>query len=229
MKRLWNRLTVVAALIRSGRLSLVAAKLRRALWSEQRFIVFCRDLRREADTPLTAVKFELRPMQPGDDVLLAGEPVSAEDAEVRALRRSWIEGGLPGGYVAVLEDGSPCYMQWLLRAADNDSIHAFFGNSLPQLDADTALLEGAYTQPCYRRVPIMPAAMARVAALGRNAGANRAMVFVAEENASMIKATEWAGFVPEQIQTERRRMFRSFVTYSALPRHTKPRAEPATV
>lgn len=228
MKRLRNRLTVVASLVRGGQLALVAAKLRRALWSERRFIGFRLDLRTAAATPASPVKFDLRPMEPGDVGLLAGKPVSAEDAETRALMRSWIEGGLPGGYVAVLADGSPCYMQWLLRAADNDSIRAFFGNSLPQLHDGTVLLEGAYTPPRYRRMPIMPAAMARIAALDREAGATRAIVFVSEDNASMIKATEWAGFVPEQIQTERRRMFRSFVTYSALPRRTKVSAQPVT-
>lgn len=211
-----SRLRMGMLLVRGGQWSEFRDRLRTAIWSERRFIGLERDLAKQIDAPRSPVKFAIRPARPEDfDTLLAPSEVPAI-VELQAQMREWIEAGLPGAHVAAIEGDTPCFVQWLLTAKDNDKIAEVFGPGLPRLDPDTVLLEGAYTPPRYRRLPIMPAAMAAIAALGRAAGARRAIVFVGEDNASMIRAAQLAGFSPHEVQTVRRRLLRRSVTYSHL-------------
>jgi hypothetical protein len=163
------------------------------------------------------VPFEIRPLEPMDVPALLGQTVPAHDAPKQALRRYWIENGLQGCHVAVVKDGPICFMQWLFSARDNDQIRHFFGDELPQLAADTVMVEGAYTPPAYRRLPIMPAAMERLAMRGREIGARWAVVYISDGNPAMIKAAQWAGFAPFEEKWFRRRFFRTIVSFEPLP------------
>lgn len=216
--RIVSSLKTAMDLLRRGQMAEFRARFGEAVWSERRFVGLQRDLTAKIEAPRSPVAFAIRPFRIEDlDALMTPTEVE-EVAEIQAQRRRWIEGGLPGCHVATVGEDAPCFMQWLLTAADNARIREFFGDELPTLDADTVLMEGAYTPPRYRRLPIMPAAMARIAELGRSAGARRAIVFVREDNASMIKAARLAGFVPHAVQVLRRRFVRRTVTYSDLAR-----------
>jgi hypothetical protein len=217
MKRLAARARRVIKMIGDGHTRFMLDRLRRAIWSQERFLILRKNLTEAQRAHPSAVQFSIRPFEASDLSILEGEPFSAEDADAREQRRHWIEGGLPGCYVAVLKNGEPCYMQWLLRHSDNQTIRALFGNTLPQIDSATVLLEGAYTSPRYRRLPIMPAAMAHIASLGREFGARQAIVSIAEGNTSMIKSAQWAGFKAASVTIEQRRLFRRLEKYTALP------------
>lgn len=212
MSRMASRMRAAATLLRKGRYADVASGLGRVVWSEKRFIGLCRDLSKPRPLLPSPMKFEVRPFQESDLPGLLGDPTSGQDIGERALRRSWLDRGLRGCYVAAVNAGPVCFMQWLLTAASNDKVSEIFGDSLPQLDPETVLLEGAYTPPAYRRIPIMPAAMDRIANVSRELGARRAIVYIGEDNASMIKAAQWAGFVPHEERRDLRRFFLSAVT-----------------
>jgi hypothetical protein len=216
MSRVASRMRTAATLLREGRYADVVSGLGRVVWSEKRFIGLCRDLSKPRPPLPSPVKFEVRPLRESDVPDLLGDPANGQDIGERVLRRSWLDRGLQGCYVAATNGGPVCFMQWLLTAASKKKISEIFGDSLPQLDAETVLLEGAYTPPAYRRIPIMPAAMDRIADVGRALGARRAIVYIGEDNASMIKAAQWAGFVPHEERRDRRRFFLSAVTYSPL-------------
>jgi hypothetical protein len=79
------------------------------------------------------------------------------------------------------------------------------------------MLEGAYTPQRFRRLPVMPAAMARIAEEGRRQSARWALVSVDAANASMIRAARHAGFAPWQLVRYRRRLFRLYISRSVLP------------
>lgn len=215
MKRLVANLRLAATMMRDGQSRYVAERLTNAMWSERRFIVMRRDLIESVEQRPTPVAFSIRPFEPDDIRILDGKPFSSADAHARSLRRRWIAEGLPGCHVATVK-GEPCYMQWILPFSEQAAINAFFGNTMPAIDEHTVLMEGAYMAPRYRRLPIMPAAMARISDLGRGHGARFAIVAVSEDNSAMIKATEWAGFVPERVETEQRRLFRRLSHYAPL-------------
>jgi hypothetical protein len=217
MRTVRSRVKRAASLLGQGRLPEFRDKLLQALWSEHRVVCLRRDLEQTLDAPPTPVQITVRPLEDRDlETLFAPSPVPG-DADIQAERRGWIESGLPGCHVAVVDGTTPCFMQWLLRAEDNDRIRDIFGGFLPVLDDDTVQLEGAYTPPRFRRLPVMPAAMSEIALLGRSAGARRAQVFIGEENASMIKAARMAGFVPYAIRTERRRLLGRSMHFSEPP------------
>lgn len=221
MSRLISKARILLDVAAKGRpgdaVSLLATAARNALWHERRSLVLSRDLTADIRTLGSPVKFQIRPFEPQDISLLDGTPISPADARETALRHQWIEAGLFGCYVAALGDGSACFMQWLLRPSANAQIKALFGDVLPKLEEDTVMLEGAYTPPRYRRLPLMPAAMARIALLGREYGARQAIVHVGADNPSMIKATKLAGFAPVGEKIERKRLLHRTVHYGGLP------------
>lgn len=216
MRRLFARLRVTLTLLRRGEFGHFLAKLGRGLWSEHRYIALRRDLTEEIAAPASVVAFTIRPFAAGDEAALLASAAGPNDAEAQSLRRSWLDGGLNGCHVAVLRDGSPCYLQWLLTARENKRIRAFFGDTLPRLDAETVLLEGAYTPARYRRLPVMPAAMFEIAERGRELGARWVLVFVGVDSISMRKAAEWAGFRAYGIKIEQQRFFRRRVMHAPL-------------
>ena len=178
-------------------------------WSDRRFVVLRRDLSQAIEHPKAPVAFSIRPYEPGDAATLFDADSPDDQAERRKLE-SWMERGLKSCYVAVLEDGRATFMQWLCTPSDNKPLRDIFGGALPVVEPGTVLLEGAYTPPRFRRLPVMPAAMARIAEEGRRLGARWALVSVGEDNASMIRAAQWAGFTPWRLTSDRRRLFRRF-------------------
>src|SRR3546814_6678165 len=76
----------------------------------------------------------------------------------------------------LLEDGRSTYIQLLCTAGDNKALRDISSGALPIVEPGTVLLEGAYTPPRFRHLPIMPAAMARIAEEGRRRGARWAVV-----------------------------------------------------
>lgn len=216
MRRLGWRLRSLIALAGKGEFSVIASKVRHYLWSDRRSVVLRRDLSQDIEQPKSAVAFTIRRYEPRDAATLF-DPGSRDDQTERIQLESWIEQGLKTCYVAVLEDGRATYVQWLCTATENGPLHAIFDGTQPILDPDTVLLEGAYTPPRFRRLPVMPAAMARIAEEGRRLGARWALVSIAEDNASMIRAAQYAGFAPWRLTNCRRRLFRSLVSSSELP------------
>jgi hypothetical protein len=190
--------------------------LRVHFWSDQRSVVLRRDLSQAIEYPKAPVAFSIRPYEPSDAATLFNADSPDEQAE-RAKLESWMERGMKSCYVAVLEDGRATFVQWLCTPSDNKPLRDIFHGELPVVEPGTVLLEGAYTPPRFRRLPVMPAAMARIAEEGRRLGARWALASVGEDNASMIKAAQWAGFTPWRLKSVRRRLFRHFVTYSELP------------
>jgi len=103
---------------------------------------------------------------------------------------------IAGAFVAVDErDGRPCYIQWLFGAADNDFIRRLRG--FPQLAADEALLEGAYTPASHRGLGIMPAAMGLIAEKAETIGARYVITFVDQNNIPSLKGCQRCGFSPD--------------------------------
>ncbi len=212
MRPLESRLRGLARRASKGDFAYLRARLGKLLWSEQRHVVLRRDLLATSPAAAARGRFTLRPLQPGDLEALSADLPAHQMPEIEK-REYLLRNGLRGGHVAMLEDGRPCFIQWLLTASENALVKELFEGSLPEVDADTVLLEGAYTPPRFRRLPIMPAAMARLAEKGRDMSARWAIVCVGDDNPSMMKAAELAGFRPHELKIDRLRLFRRIVTH----------------
>jgi RimJ/RimL family protein N-acetyltransferase len=140
----------------------------------------------------------LRPLDERDLPALFGHVGTATELAERlevAWRHAFVEKGARGGFVAVDErSDTPCYVQWLFSARDNDFIKKLGG--FPPLAADEALLENAYTPPAYRGLGVMAAAMARIAERASDFAARKVITFVATDNVASLKGCQRAGFHP---------------------------------
>ena len=88
----------------------------------------------------------------------------------------------------------------MLGAADNDFIRGLHG--FPQLAANEALLEGAYTPASHRGLGIMPAAMSLIAEKAETIGARYVITFVAQNNVPSLKGCQRCGFAPDLLHRQ---------------------------
>jgi RimJ/RimL family protein N-acetyltransferase len=178
--------------------SRIAGRLRLGLRNEGTRYGLRRDLAKPFPAPTAKIPISVRPLVEADlaTLLAVDATTSPEDRYEIVCRRSLAAKRIAGAYVAVDErDGRPCYVQWLFGAADNDFIRQLGG--FPQLAADEALLEGAYTPASHRGLGIMPAAMALIAEQAEKIGARYVITFVAPENIPSLKGCQRSGFFPD--------------------------------
>lgn len=163
-----------------------------------------RDLNVAFEKPKAKIPISVRPLVETDLPALLHIDSSDPNAEREVgWRRAFATKRMKGGYVAVDDrDGTPCYVQWLLGAADNDFIATL--RSFPQLQPDEALLEHAYTPARYRGMRIMPAAMAEIAERAVDFGARYVLTFVAIDNIPSLKGCQRAGFAPDLLHKQTR-------------------------
>ena len=226
MRRYSATVHTAASLAATGQFAQLASRLGQHLWSDSRRIVLRRDLRQPFERPRSPVGFSIRLLEPSDvDTLFDVD--SADEHVEREKRQRWLRAGMTSCYVAALRDGRAVFMQWLCTPSDNEVLRAVFPFEDLVVEPDTILLEGAYTPSRFRRLPLIPAAMAQIAERGRDLDARWAVVCVDEKNTSMIRASEWAGFTPWRLTTIRRRLFVPRFHYAAAPASLAPRGAAA--
>lgn len=160
----------------------------------------CRDLALPFINPSAKIPISVRPLQDRDLASLFPDAAGCIDERLEIARRlAFVEKGARGGFVAIdARNDTPCYVQWLFGARDNDFIRRIGG--FPVLQAGQALLENAYTPPSYRGLGIMSAAMASIAERAGDIGARRVLTFVDDRNIASLKGCQRAGFVPDLLQ-----------------------------
>lgn len=214
MQLLWLRVRNLAELIAKGDFAVIFTKLRKRIWDDGRSLLLRRDLLLPIRHPDSPVAFSIRPFE-AHDLTTLFDPDSPDDRKERRKLEEWMKLGLESCYVAVLDDGRPTFVQWLCMPSANEPLRIISEGRL-SVDRDSVLLEGAYTPPRFRRLPIMPAAMARIAEEGRRHSARWAVVAIKADNASMIRAAQHAGFMPWRQRIYRRRLFRRSLQYRDL-------------
>ena len=182
-----------------------------------------RDLAVPHVAPAAKVPLLVRPLESGDDLSLldTAAPDLAPQAVIERLaQRRLLAAKLPTCWVAIGPDEKVCYMQWLIAPKDNARIRSQWGDLFPQLGADEALLEGAYTGDAYRGQGIMAHAMSRIAAAAERFGARWVQTFVGESNVASLKGCKKAGFAPFQRRTEVWRLLWRSVDFARIPEGT---------
>jgi hypothetical protein len=138
----------------------------------------------------------VRQLRPDDDLsFIADAPgLSTKVAAERAVQRWLLGSNLPPPAVAIDPDGKVCFMAWMLTAQDNELIRTRWGDLLPQLKPDEALIEGPFTAESHRGLRVMHAYNAILDA-ARDSGLRYVMGFIAEGNVAQLKVAEYGGFV----------------------------------
>lgn len=207
------------SLIRHGHAGEVIREIGRRLHSTRRSYCLLRDLSVEFPSPDAKVAITVRPLEEEDvpALLDLSRPQTSSDRSARMRRLRLIEYAIPTCYVAVTEDGAPCYLQWLMGHEQNERIRSFFGGEYPTLDRSEMLLENAFTEESFRGMRIMPCAMFKIAEKAKQSHADRVITFVDEANIASLKGCKRAGFVPYLLRTERWRFFRKSFEIERLP------------
>ncbi|APG28636.1 hypothetical protein A7E78_12745 [Syntrophotalea acetylenivorans] len=230
-----NRAKMVFLLLVSGKIGLLGREFKRRLYSNERSLCLRRDLDIPFETPAAKLAIEIRPLHEtdvGELLDVHDEGIPGKAVKDRVQRKLFLPEKVPVCYVAVTEDGSPAFMQWLMAATENEKIQEYFCGGVPVLNEDEGLLEFGFTLEKYRGLRIMPHAISEIAKKGRDFGAKYIITFVPEKNIPSLKGCKRAGFSPYMVRVARWRWFRRRCQFKMLPPGTPfsfdsyPAAEP---
>jgi RimJ/RimL family protein N-acetyltransferase len=219
MRQLLHRSRDIIGLVRQGHARELLSVARSRLRSEFVSYGLRRDLSQPFTPPRAKIDLDVRPLARGDSLSFL-DPTSrstSSDEWVRRNQLGLLASGMGTCWIATDPGGKPCYMQWLITSRDNARIRSQWGGIIPQLGAQEALLEGAYTPDSHRGLGIMANAMARIAEKAKDLGAHSVITFVAADNVPSLKGCKKAGFDP---YVERRviwRLGRRHAMFTRLP------------
>jgi hypothetical protein len=215
-----SRLSQLALLLKSGRFSLVLRTIGRRLYSDHVSLGLRRDTTLPFRVPRPPLSLTVRPIEPDDVPLfvdVTGPEVGRGSIMDRAHAAYLMESGVRTCYVAVTREGHVCYMQFLIDPSQNETIRRLYGDLLPPLKADEALLEAAFSLERYRGRGVMLYVIPELAKRARELGLRWLIAFASVTNLPMLKGCKWAGFLPYVERRESYRFFRRQVTFTPLP------------
>jgi hypothetical protein len=171
--------------------------------------------------PTPRIPLVVRQLRPGDDLsLIADEPgLSPQAAQERLVQRWLLKSNLPPPAVAIDPDGKVCFMAWMLMARDNAVIRERWGDLLPQLKPDEALIEGPFTAHSHRGLRVMRA-YNDILNAARDSGVRYIIGFIAKDNVAQLKVAEYGSFVPYIQREERWFLFRQRIRFLPLDQAT---------
>jgi GNAT superfamily N-acetyltransferase len=218
IRGLVSRITDLGSLLLGGNAAKVWWALSYRVYSNSSSTGLRRDLAVAFTPPAAKIPLTVRPLSASDDLsFLEQTPgISSDEAFWRLTQRRLLRSGLQTCYVAVVPDGKPCYMQWVVPASEDQRLKEIAGNLYPLLQSAEALLEGAFTPEAHRGLGIMGAAMALVAERAADHGARWVITFVDEHNAASFKGCVRAGFSPYLRRPERFRLFHRSVSFEPI-------------
>jgi hypothetical protein len=176
-----------------------------------------------AAVPPAKIPVEVRPLRSDDDLsFIADVPgLDPRERQMRVDQRWLMSGDLPTPWVAVGPDGAVCFMMFLLTARDNAVIQARWGDLLPQLQPDEALIEGPFAGESARGLRIMKHACRQILERERDNGVRYVLGFIGEGNLAQLKVAEYGGFDPFLKREESWFLFRRRIRFLPLANATK--------
>src|SRR5215469_4535661 len=109
-------------MLRKGEKSDILRELARRLYSDEASYILRRDLTRPpVPWPTAKIPIRIRPMEPSDLPALIRE---------RPRRLPALQSNIPSCYLATAEDGSICFMQWIVPADQQNRFRPYFKGEL---------------------------------------------------------------------------------------------------
>lgn len=223
MNRLSHLSQTILFLVRKQQFYEIGLKIKRRLHSNTVSLGLRRDLTIPYQPPAAAIPISVRLLRDKDvpHLLNIHEPgLNRKELEEYTSRLLLLREGVGTCYVAVTEQDVPCFLQWLIRANDNEKLSTIFNGIFPTLREDEALLEDTFTPRGFRGQRIMPAATTMISEVARKAGARYVITFVSIDNMSSLKSHKRAGFVPYLRRVERWSFFQRTLSMDVLPANT---------
>jgi hypothetical protein len=190
-----------------GLLLLFSKAIEQAWWTKVFFGLRC-DLK--SLPPIRPAKMPVK-MEPNGEALFSG--FEEELRQARGLdyldvfqRRRICRAGVKTAYVTLGPDGSPAYVQWLIRAQDQQHLHAYQPKRYPVLASDEVLLEGAYTFTRFRRTGVMADGMGQLLRIAQAEGVRAAYTYVGADNVGSLRGCANVGFVLDHVRRNTRRL-----------------------
>jgi hypothetical protein len=176
-----------------------------------------RDLNEHVAVPPPRIPLVVRQLRPDDDLSFIADDsgLAPQAAQERAVQRWLLTSNLPPPAVAIDPEGRVCFMAWLFTARDNALIRARWGELLPELQPDEALIEGPFTAESHRGLGVM-FAYNEIVEGARDFGVRYVMGFIAEGNVAQLKVAERGGFVPFVKREESWFLFRQRIRFLPL-------------
>lgn len=189
-------------------------EFKKRIYSHSVSIGLQRDLNNEFQAPPAKINIEIRPLRKEDFAeLLEPSTDPSVNPRIIAIQKRMVNANIPTCYVAVTTDSKPCYIQWLIGYDDNQKIENYFRGVFPPLKESEALLEGAYSNPAFRGLRIMPMAMALIAEKATEINARWVHTFVDITNIPSLKGCQRAGFKPYLLRKDRWFLFHRTITF----------------
>jgi hypothetical protein len=207
-------------IIRSGDVRFIYESVRRWVYSDAHALGLRIDLTRPSRPPPARLNLKVRPIEERDFPVFTNVDVpglSREEVSLRTSAAALLRSDLQTCYVAVTEDDTPCYLQYLIGPSENEKVRKLFGDLFPPLQEDEVLLEFMFTAEAFRGSGVGPQAMTLLKAEASKQGALWVLGFVSTSNVPALKAANWVGFEPYLIRKETYRLFRRRVTFTRLP------------
>jgi GNAT superfamily N-acetyltransferase len=221
--RVRRRLRKAVALVRAGEWRTVLRALRKWLYSDSYSYGLRRNLTVPVEAPEPTISVTVRPIQPSDVAAFTEVDPSRHDREStrhRSASARLLASDIRTCYVAVTDEGIPCYMQYLIFPSENDKVERFFEGIFPRLRKDEGLLEAAFTLEEYRGLRLLPLVMNQLAEKARREGARRLLTFVSTGNVAALKGCKRVGFAPYLLVNQQFRLFRRRIVFTPLPEGT---------
>lgn len=218
----------IGFMVTHAQFGMLLRRVAHRLYSETISYGLRRDLLLPFTPPAVNVALTIRPITNRDIRILlhaSGRQLDDHEREQRAARLLLLESGIQTCYVAATADDVPCFMMWLIPAAENDRLQKYFRNGYPPLKPDEAMVEFAFTIEEYRGKGIMAYAMAEIARQALSFGGRYVFAFVDRRNVGSIRRCREAGFVPHLVRKESCKLFRRTISYTQLPAGTPFPAE----
>jgi hypothetical protein len=220
-----NKVKTALFLLRRGCWGTLMQEIRKVVNSDEVCYGFRRDLAEPFEPPKPVISIQLRPFRNTDAAHLFDLSYACRQGGSAIMDclhdLAFIEAGIPRCFVATTDEGSPCYIQWLISHTTNDRLESHFKGYMPPLARDEVVLEGAFIPFRYRGKKIMPFAMARVAEKGKDVAARFAMTYVQDSNLPSIKGVLQAGFSPYVRRVAIRRRSRTEIKFELLTEDEK--------
>jgi RimJ/RimL family protein N-acetyltransferase len=211
---------VILELLASFRLNEIYKRSSRFIYGDWLSYGLRRDISQPFNGPGAKIPIVVRELKDEDIAKLFdfNQPgLSKSDHYELKVREKFLPKNIGTCYVAITEEGEPCYFQWLMGADDNSGIQEAFDRRFPLLKPDEALLENAFTPPRFRGLGIMPCAMAKIAEKAKEMNVRWVLTFVAHDNIPSLKGCHRAGFTPYLIRRDRWMLHRHLRSLSFRP------------
>ena len=225
----FQKMRIALSLMRQGQAATLLAQIRKQAMSDELCYGFRRDLAEAFNPPPSLIPIRLRPFETRDRQRLFGFTDKfgftgftnkfGQDGKAmldRLRRLSYLDAGMPTPYVAVTDDDTPCFIQWLITPGSNAFIGSYFNGYFPRLAEDEVMVEGVFIPEHYRGKRIMAAAMSRLARKGAELGARFATTYTQSTDLPTINGCLAAGFRPHSKRVTKWRRFAREVQFSPL-------------